>query len=119
MSDLPAVFKALRSILAPHAKNLQIKTDTETNFYVDTQHIQKNKSPLFFGAVQIKKSFISYHLMPVYVQPALLDTISPELRQRMQGKSCFNFSTVDAALFKELAALTQAGYTSYQSQGFV
>ena len=119
MSDLHAVFKDLRSILAPYANDLATKKDTETDFYIDTKHIQKNKSPLFFGAVQIKKSFVSYHLMPVYVQPDLLATASPELKKRMQGKSCFNFSATDPALFKELAALTKAGYASYRTQGFV
>ena len=74
---------------------------------------------MFFGSVQVKKAFVSYHLMPVYVQPALLEGLSPALRARMQGKSCFNFSKVDAALFKELDALTCAGYASYRAQGFV
>jgi len=35
--------------------------------------------------------------------------MSPELKRRMQGKSCFNFKTVDEKLFKELAKLTKAG----------
>jgi hypothetical protein len=37
----------------------------------------------------------------------------------MQGKSCFNFSSTEPALFKELATLTKAGYASYKEQGFV
>ena len=119
MNDFASVFKELRAILAPYAKGLSTMEDTETAFYVDTKHIQKNKSPLFFSAVQIKKSFVSFHLMPVYVQPALLETISPELKKRMQGKSCFNFVAVDKALFNELAALTKASYASYKEQGFV
>ena len=44
--------------------------------------------------------------MPVYVFPDLLDGISPELRRRMQGKSCFNFARVDTPLFAELETLT-------------
>jgi hypothetical protein len=32
--------------------------------------------------------------------------MSPELRKRMQGKSCFNFSTIDESLFRELADIT-------------
>lgn len=55
---------------------------------VDTRHIQKNKKPLFFGAVQVKKSYVSYHLMPVYLEPDLLAPSSSELKARMQGKSC-------------------------------
>ncbi len=42
--------------------------------------------------------------MPVYVFPELLGAVRPLLRKRMQGKSCFNFTRVDPALFEELAA---------------
>jgi hypothetical protein len=119
MPDLPLVFKDLRSIMDPYAKVLDAKKDDASELYVDTRHIQKNKKPLFFGAVQVKKAFVSFHLMPVYVKPELLDGISPALKARMQGKSCFNFSDVDKSLFKELALLTKAGFASYKEQGFV
>lgn len=119
MSDLSLVFTELRKIMAPYAARLDVKRDDGSELYVDTRHVQKNKRPLFFGAVQVKKTYVSYHLMPVYVRPELLEAVSPELRARMQGKSCFNFGAVEPSLFKELAALTQAGFESYQEQGFV
>lgn len=37
----------------------------------------------------------------------------------MQGKSCFDFKRSDPELFAELAALTEAGFASYERQGFV
>ncbi len=57
--------------------------------------------------------------MPVYLKPELLAGLSPELKARMQGKSCFNFTQVDKPLFKQLAALTKAGFASYKEQGLV
>ena len=104
MPDLNPVFNDLKSIIAPYAKALDVKKDDESELYLDTKHIQKNRKPLFFGAVQLKKSFVSFHLMPVYLKPELLDGISPELRARMQGKSCFNFTEVDKLLFSERPA---------------
>ena len=44
--------------------------------------------------------------MGVYGDDGLAASISPELRRRMQGKSCFNFTKVDEPLFRELEALT-------------
>ncbi|WP_396626889.1 hypothetical protein [Luteitalea sp.] len=119
MPDFAAVFADLRKVMAPYGARLAVTRDDETEFYVDTRHIQKNKKPLFFGAVQLKKSYVSFHLMPVYLKPELLSSASPELKARMQGKSCFNFAVSDARLFKELAALTKVGYASYEEQGFV
>ncbi|MEM7736150.1 MAG: hypothetical protein AAF267_10200 [Deinococcota bacterium] len=62
---------------------------------------------------------MSFYLMPVYVFPELLGGISPKLKKRMQGKSCFNFKQVDADLFEELRQLTAAGYQRYQEAKYV
>lgn len=115
----PAVFQALRALLAPHAPRLLVKSDTAENYYLDTAIIQKNKLPLFFGAVQIKKNYVSFHLFPVYVFPELLASISSELRKRMQGKSCFNFTAVDEPLLEELGRLTDAGMRRFEEAGYV
>ncbi|MDH5731478.1 MAG: hypothetical protein OEZ58_21035 [Gammaproteobacteria bacterium] len=114
-----SVFKNLCHILQPYKAILKIKCDEANKLYLDTQHVMKNKQALFFAGVEINKNYVSYHLMPVYVNPSLLDDISPNLRQRMQGKSCFNFKTVDSDLFEELITLTQAGFKDYQKQGYV
>jgi hypothetical protein len=50
---------------------------------------------------------VSFYLMGVYGAPDLLESMSPELRRRMQGKSCFNFTRIDEPLLAELAALTE------------
>ncbi len=54
----------------------------------------------------IKKSYVAFHLMPLYVQPDLAIDISPELTRRRQGKTCFNFKKVEPDLFDQLAVLT-------------
>lgn len=57
--------------------------------------------------------------MSVYVSPEEMKGMSPELRKRMQGKSCFNFRAVDEALFKELAGLTKAGAARFNDEKFI
>ena len=104
MSDYDQLFAALSAILRRHAQGMSIRTDDPGHLYVELAPAEPK--PRFFGAVQTKKSYVSYHLMPVYEDPGLLDGISPGLRKRMQGKSCFNFTTMDAALLDELDGLT-------------
>jgi hypothetical protein len=57
--------------------------------------------------------------MPDYVHPDLVDGMSPELRKRMQGKSCFNFTRLDQALLAELEHLTAAGFARFQEDGTI
>jgi len=93
--------------------------DVPGDYYLDTPHVMENKKRLFFGAVQTRKSYVSYHLMPVYVFPGLLDGMTPELAHRMQGKSCFNFRIPDDGLFEQLALLTERGLGKYREAGYV
>lgn len=119
LSDGTAIFTALKALLLPHAAALVVQTDAPEAYVLNTRHVMPNRQALFFGSVQIKKAYVSFHLMPVYVQPALLEGVSPALLKRMQGKSCFNFKTLDVALFEELGRLTEAGLASYRAQGYV
>jgi hypothetical protein len=68
--------------------------------------------------VKIGKAYVSYHFMPVYMFPKLRDGLSPKLKARMQGKSCFNFKAVDEALFHELEQMTAQGFALCRKAGF-
>ena len=106
-SDFPLVFEQLKSILKPYAKNLTVTADTSAAYSLDGPYSEKYKKAIFFGAVQIKKNYVSFYLMPVYMFPNLLKGVSPELKKHMQGKSCFNFKKMEPELFKELKELTR------------
>jgi hypothetical protein len=72
------------------------------------------------GSARVRrgKNYVSFHLMPIYMNPALQKRVSPQLKKRMQGKACFNFSAVDPVLFRELEELTAAGFAGYRERGF-
>lgn len=118
MNELEDVFAELRARMLSQLAELTLVEDSATRLSADTSHIMKNGKPLWFGGVEIRKRYVSYHLMLVYVNPSLLDAVSPALRRRMQGKSCFNFSSIDPELFDELDLLTAASRDDYRRQGF-
>lgn len=111
MSEIPqfkTVFAELKKILKSQEANLLIGEDSNEDYVLNTPFSPKYNKELFFGSVRVKKNYVSFQLMPVYMYPELLQGISDGLKKRMQGKSCFNFKTVDPVLFRELAELTEA-----------
>jgi len=113
-----AVFTALRAILAKHQAALVVKFDKPGRYWLNTAKPNpRNKDEMFFGAAVIMKSYVSFHLMPVYAFPELVKSASPELRKRMQGKSCFNFKGMEPALFRELDAITREGLKRFKAVG--
>lgn len=119
MSDFQAVFNRLKPILGRFENELTLTQDEPNGYGLNTQVKYRDANFYYFGGVQTKKNYVSYHLMGVYIFPELLDDISPALKKRMQGKSCFNFTKVDEVLFTELTALTETSFERMKRAGMI
>ena len=98
---------------------MDVSQDTDQYYLLNTRYLMKNKQPLCFGGVRLGKNYVSFYLMTVYASPDMLKNISPELKKRMQGKSCFNFKEVDKKLFGELRALTKDGAAKFSDKKYI
>jgi len=75
---------------------------------------------MWFGSVRLGKAYVSFHLMPLYMNPRLAGAVSPALKKRMQGKTCFNFKTVpEPELLKELQQLTAAALKDWTARSYL
>ena len=94
----------LRAILAPYRDRFAAREDA-TGVVLEMKG-HEGAPWGYVAGTRLCARYVSYYLMGVYAMPELLDGMSPELRRRMQGKSCFNFSAVDERLLGELETLT-------------
>jgi len=114
-TDFAAVFAVLKPVLAKYAKRLSVKADTPIEYTLLTKSAspfhQHKGQPLYFGSVRLGKAYVSLHLVPLYMCPELMKSISPALKKRMQGKACFNFKNdPEPELIADLKRLTAAGF---------
>ena len=118
MSERPfeATFTTLRKVLQPYEKTLLVAVDEPGRYQLSSRtQMDRIGRPLFVAAVQTKKRYVSFHLMPVYACPDLIKRLSPSLRNRMQGKSCFNFTSIEPSHARELSALTKKGIARFKN----
>lgn len=115
-ADFDAVYQALYALMKPLEKDLVVVHDKPGTYYLNTAVPWRGKD-LYFGGVVVKKNYVSYYLMGVYMYPDLLAGMSDALRARMQGKSCFNFKNDDPALREELATLTKQCLQRMKEEG--
>jgi hypothetical protein len=114
--EFDETFDTLRRVLQPYAKTMVVQVDEPGNYQLaSATQTDRIGRPLFVAAVQVKKRYVSFHLMPVYACPDLVKRLSPSLKKRMQGKSCFNFTTIDPVHAKELSALTKKGIARFKN----
>lgn len=120
-SEFNNIFARFKDMLSEYAgESLKIRNENPDQFELfGPPTPRSNGREVWFGATKVNKSYISYYLMPVYACPDLLEGISPDLKKRKQGKSCFNFTRVDEKLFKEMELLTEQGYERFKKEGFI
>src|SRR5688500_12179235 len=111
------LFDRLRKMLAVHAAEYTVARDQPGEYCLETSMPRPDKRPVCVGAVRIEKNYVSYHLMAVSGCPGLLEGMSPALKNRMQGKSCFNFAAIDETLFAELAEVTRRSCQAFRKGG--
>jgi hypothetical protein len=118
-SNFQTVFAALREILKRHAGGLAVTEDSAKRFCLTGGSHPKHKTPMQIAWIKVGKAYVSFHHMGVYARPGLLKGVSKELRARMQGKSCFNFTSVDEGLFAELEGLTVRAFDVFRHAPFM
>src|SRR5258708_16210432 len=92
-------------MMGPDEKRLGGRGDGREKYDLEAKAGSYNGRLLLLGAASGGRAYVSFHLIPLYWDASLLKGISPELQKRMQGKSSFNFTAPDPALFSELAKL--------------
>ena len=124
MADFGSVFLKLKPILAKHAKSMTVKVDADTEYTLYSKSPspfpQHQGQPMYFGSVRLGKAYVSFHLMPLYMNPAVAKNVTPALKKRMQGKTCFNFKNYpEPELLEDLKRLTEAGFQQWSKQKWV
>ncbi len=120
-AEFAAVFAVLKPVLAKYANRLAVKADTPMECTLVTKCAspfrQHKGQPLYFGSVRLGKAYVSFHLMPIYMSPVLMKSISPALKKRMQGKTCFNFKAKpEPEVITDLTRLTEAGFKEWSEK---
>jgi len=110
--DFAAVDRRLREILEPLRSRLVATKDGPEGLILEIPGMEGHPWGYVAG-IRHGKRYVSFYLMSVYASPGVVASMSPGLRRRMRGKSCFNFTTVDEPLFQELARITHAGFGPY------
>jgi hypothetical protein len=111
-ADFAAVDRGLREILAPLRSRLVATKDGPDGLTLEIPGLE-GKPWGYVAGTRVGKTYVSFYSMPVYAFPDLGQDLSPELQRRRQGKSCFNFKSVDEPLFAELGRVTLAGFERY------
>jgi hypothetical protein len=127
-SEFITVFNGLKTILQKHTGNFTVRPDTNISYGLQGKPGPatlkawngKMKKPVMPVAwIEINKAYVSYHIMGLYANTALQNSMSKELTGRMQGKTCFNFKSINEELFKELEQITVKAINDFKKLGYV
>jgi hypothetical protein len=108
-----AVYARLLELLSKHKEKLSVGIEKPGTIWMSVNGETYRGKPLYYAGVRMGKNYVSYHLVTVYTSKVKM---SPELKKRMQGLGCFNFTSIDEKLFGELDKLTSDGLKNYSGK---
>lgn len=107
MNDLHAIFLHLREVAVLSAPSMKLSKDTMGEIMLSVpQDVLDARDPVWFASVRLNASNIAFYLPPLAMKECRDLVVSTQLRARATGRTCFQFSRNEPALFDELAHLT-------------
>ena len=112
------VYSRLREImLSVVDEHLDVTHDDPCDLVVRTRELDAKGQQGWFGTVNIKKSYVAFHLMPLYDRQAVLDELEEPLAARRHGKTCFNFKQEDERAYAQLQDLVRRMHAEVAGDG--
>ncbi len=111
-------FAALKKVLVAHCDGLRVTKDGAAGYELYTVgpiEIVGRKLPnVFFAAVKEgKNDTAALHFMPIHSHPRRFEDLSPKLKKKLTGKSCFHLKTADPELLDAVSAMLERGREIY------
>jgi hypothetical protein len=66
-----------------------------------------------------QKDSISFHYLPLYMNPALKSKLAPAFTKLLKGKTCFHIKSLDPALAEHINRAIEEGASFYRSRGWL
>ena len=112
------IYSHLREVmLSAVDEHLDVTRDEPGDLVVRTRTLDAKGQQGWFGTVNIKKSYVAFHLMPLYDRQGVLDELEEPLAARRHGKTCFNFKQEDEGAYAQLQDLVSRMHAEVAGDG--
>jgi len=121
--EILSLFNTLKKILSEYVKgNFFVKTDQPGAFEIyygnEVEQGGKKYPELSFASLLIQKGYLGFYFFPVYLHPALLEKIKPDLKKTLKGKTCFHLKKANPETIIQIQEALETGYRYYASRGW-
>ncbi len=66
-----------------------------------------------------QKDSVSFHFLPLYMDPTLKSKLSPGLLKTLKGKTCFHIKSLDSSMVEHINTAIEVGASFYRSRGWL
>jgi hypothetical protein len=123
MSTVKEIQEFLSESLKKHVPPLRINKEMSEIFEVsgNKQAMQGKQlvDGFYFASVVPKPKDVRLYFFPIYTHPIFFDSISPELRKCLKGKSCFHFKKFSQELRSDIESMIAQGVKIYSQENLI
>ncbi len=123
MDSVNEISEFLKACLKKQVPPLRINKEKEDVFEVSGTKSAKQGKQLvdgfYFASVVPKPKDARLYFFPIYTHPEYFESISPELRKCLKGKSCFHFKSLSPKLKSDIQSMIELGVKIYSQENLI
>jgi hypothetical protein len=121
--ELAEIYRGLKIILKRYEGPFQPKVDGDSSYdlwsFKDLVIAGRKRKEVFFASIVIRKTYVGFYYMPIYIDVGLKDVFKPELMKLLKGKSCFYIRDLSPDIASQIEEALKIGYELYKERGWV
>lgn len=123
MSELVEVFQKLKEILKKYEPPFSHKIDTDAGYdlwsFRAVEMFGRKYPEVYFGGIVLRGKYISLYNMAIYMNKKLTENLSPALKKKLSGKSCFHLTELNDSMISEIEGLFENSYQYYKDNNWL
>jgi hypothetical protein len=121
--ELAEIYRGLKIILKRCEGPFQPKVDGDRSYdlwsFKDLVIAGRKRKEVFFASIVIRKTYVGFYYMPIYIDVGLSNVFKPELLKLLKGKSCFYIRDLSPDIASQIEEALKIGYELYKERGWV
>jgi hypothetical protein len=123
MPKLLEIFGSLRKLMKKYEPPMNARVDIEGKYDLWSEKaietFGRRYDAMSFVSIVIQGGYVGFYYMPVYCNPEMAKSLSPDLMKLLKGKACFHVKSLNKDLEQDIKTALEIGFKDYKSRGWV
>lgn len=122
--ELLPIFDEIKAMMLPYAKgDMKAQGGTGGQLQLINKRAVvidgRKKDEMWFAGLLVQKGYVGFYYMPIYAEPEMRKSFSPEFMKCLKGKACFHIKKKDPVILADIKKALKLGFDKWKALDWI